>query len=385
MTKKRVAILGSTGSVGRQTVEVIMEHPDLFEVSLLSAHDNFQLLIDQAKYCKANTVVITNESHYSKVEGELWKEDIKTYTGHQALNDCVQMDEIDIVVAGIVGFAGLSSTIAAIEAGKNIALANKETLVVAGEIIAPLALKKGVNIYPVDSEHSAIFQCLMGEFQNPIEKIILTASGGPFLGASLNDLQNVGVADALNHPKWKMGNKISIDSATMINKGLEVIEAKWLFNLKADQIEVVVHPESIVHSLVQFADGSVKAQLGSPDMKVPIQFALTYPKREKMNTERLNLSQIGQLNFYEPDWEVFDGLSLAFEVLQAGGCLPAVFNAVNEELVQAFLKEQINFVQITSLNRQICEKFTNKKVDSMEVLLEADSHARTLVRQLITE
>lgn len=385
MTKKRVAILGSTGSVGRQTIDVIMEHPDLFEVSLLSAHDNFQLLIEQAKHCEANTVVITNESHYSKVEDELWKEDIKTYAGHQALNDCVQMDEIDIVVAGIVGFAGLSSTIAAIEAGKNIALANKETLVVAGEIIAPLALKKGVNIYPVDSEHSAIFQCLMGEFQNPIEKIILTASGGPFLGASLNDLQNVGVADALNHPKWKMGNKISIDSATMINKGLEVIEAKWLFNLKVDQIEVVVHPESIVHSLVQFADGSVKAQLGSPDMKVPIQFALTYPKREKMNTERLNLSQIGQLNFYEPDWEVFDGLSLAFEVLQAGGCLPAVFNAVNEELVQAFLKEQINFVQITSLNRQICEKFTNKKVDSMEVLLEADSHARTLVRQLIAE
>lgn len=383
MTKKRVAILGSTGSIGKQTIEVILEHKDLFEVSLLSAHDNYQLLIDQAKQCEVNTVVITNESHYAKVEEELWKEDIKTYAGHQALNDCVQMDEIDIVVAGIVGFAGLSSTIAAIEAGKNIALANKETLVVAGEIIAPLALKKGVNIYPVDSEHSAIFQCLMGEFQNPIEKVILTASGGPFFGASVEYLREVSVSDALKHPKWSMGDKISIDSATMINKGLEVIEAKWLFNLNPDQIEVVVHPESIVHSLVQFADGSVKAQLGLPDMKLPIQFALTYPQRVHMKTERLNLTQIGRLNFHQPDCQVFDGLNLAYEVLKAGGCMPAVFNAANEELVEAFLNEQISFVEIASINRKVCENFKNQKVENIDTLVEADRLARSLAREFI--
>lgn len=383
MDKKRIAIVGSTGSIGRQTLSVIEEHPELFEVSLLSAHDNYELLIEQSKKFKPNTVVITNENHYTAVEEVLWQEDIKTYAGHQALDDCVQMDEIDIVVTAIVGFAGLSSTIAAIEAGKNIALANKETLVVAGEIIAPLALKKGVNIYPVDSEHSAIFQCLMGEFQNPIEKVILTASGGPFRGYTLEQLENVSIDEALNHPQWTMGDKITIDSATMMNKGLEVIEAKWLFNLKPNQIEVVVHPESIVHSMVQFEDGSVKAQLGLPDMKLPIQFALTYPSRAKTSSDRLDFTQISQLNFYHPDTKVFDCLALAYEVMEQGGVMPTVLNAANEVSVAAFLNKEIKFVEIARINRKVCEKMPFQKANSIDDLIAADKESRAFATQLL--
>ena len=380
--KKRIAILGSTGSIGKQVLEVIAAYPDQFEVSLLSAHNNADLLIEQSKKFLPNTVVITNEDLYSQIEEVLWQEDIKSYAGHKALEDCVQMDEIDLVVAAIVGYAGLSSTIAAINAKKNIALANKETLVVAGELITKLALSKGVNIYPVDSEHSAIFQCLMGEFQNPIEKIILTASGGPFRGFSKDQLEKVTVKEALNHPNWTMGDKITIDSASMMNKGLEVIEAKWLFGLNPDQIEVVVHPESIVHSFVQFQDGSMKAQMGLPDMKLPIQFAMTYPERYKTNYPRFNFMDYPSLNFEAVDLEVFDNLKLAFEMLKEGGNKPAAMNAANEVSVQAFLENKINFNQIAVINRTICEQVVWQQHPNLDDLQETDRLARDLAQTL---
>ncbi|MEO9533738.1 MAG: 1-deoxy-D-xylulose-5-phosphate reductoisomerase [Crocinitomicaceae bacterium] len=380
--KKRIAILGSTGSIGKQVLEVIAAYPDQFEVSLLSAHNNADLLIEQSKKFLPNTVVITNEDLYPQIEEVLWQEDIKSYAGHKALEDCVQMDEIDLVVAAIVGYAGLSSTIAAINAKKNIALANKETLVVAGELITKLALSKGVNIYPVDSEHSAIFQCLMGEFQNPIEKIILTASGGPFRGFSKDQLEKVTVKEALNHPNWTMGDKITIDSASMMNKGLEVIEAKWLFGLNPDQIEVVVHPESIVHSFVQFQDGSMKAQMGLPDMKLPIQFAMTYPERFKTNYPRFNFMDYPRFNFELVDLEVFDNLKLAFEMLKEGGNKPAAMNAANEVSVNAFLQNKINFSQIAVINRTVCEQVVWQQHPDLGDLQETDRLARDLAHSL---
>ncbi|MCB9223808.1 MAG: 1-deoxy-D-xylulose-5-phosphate reductoisomerase [Crocinitomicaceae bacterium] len=383
MSKKRIAIMGSTGSIGTQALEVIQTYPEQFEVSVLTANNNADLLIQQALQFKPNVVVIANEELYDKVEEVLWKEDIKTYTGTTALEEVVQMDEIDLVLAGIVGFAGLRSTIKAIESGKNIALANKETLVVAGEIITKLALEKGVNIYPVDSEHSAIFQCLVGEFHNPIEKIILTASGGPFNGMKAEDLKNVTKEMALHHPKWVMGEKITIDSASMMNKGLEVIEAKWLFGVKPEQIEVVIHPESIVHSLVQFKDGAVKAQLGLPDMKLPIQYAFTYPNRLETKLERLNLAELGQLTFQAPDFELFKNLRLAYKAIEKGGNLPCALNAINEVTVAAFLNGSIGFLDIAELNERAMDLVQWNSNPSLNDLITTDGEARVIANNLI--
>ena len=321
---KNIAILGSTGSIGTQALEVIQEHPDQFCVEVLTAHSNSQLLIAQSLKFNPNAVVITDESKYAEVKEGLASTDIKVYAGKQALEQIVEMDSIDIVLTALVGAAGLPPTVRAILAKKNIALANKETLVVAGEIITQLAKENGVNIYPVDSEHSAIFQCLAGEWHNPIEKIVLTASGGPFRQKPAEELAEVTKAQALKHPNWTMGAKITIDSATLMNKGLEVIEAKWLFNLKPSQIDVIVHPQSIIHSLVQFEDGSMKAQLGLPDMKLPILYAMAYPQRVKTDWPRFNFMDYPQFTFEQPRIEVFRCLGLAFEALEQGGNAPCI-------------------------------------------------------------
>lgn len=346
---KNIAILGSTGSIGTQTLEVIKEQPDAFQLEVITAENNADLLIKQAIEYKPNAVVIGNELLYKKVFDALNPLDIKVYAGKNSLEQIVEMSSIDMVLTAIVGFAGLKPTINAIKHKKPIALANKETLVVAGDIVTALAKQNRVPILPVDSEHSAIFQCLSGEIQNEIEKIILTASGGPFRGKDKEFLKSVTPAQALKHPNWEMGAKITIDSASMMNKGLEVIEAKWLFDLTADQIEVVVHPQSIVHSLVQMTDGSIKAQMGLPDMKLPIQYALTYPKRLKTTWPRFSFFNYPSLNFEKPDTENFRNLALAFEALRQGGNMPCVLNAANEVAVQAFLDKKIGFLQISEL------------------------------------
>ena len=381
--KKRIAILGSTGSIGTQSLDVIESYPDKFEVSVLTAHSNADLLIAQALKFKPNTVVIVDETHYKKVEDALWQHDIKTYCGIDALAEVVEMDEIDIVLTALVGYAGLKPTINAINAGKAIALANKETLVVAGEMITKLAASKGVNIYPVDSEHSAIFQCLVGEFKNPIEKIYLTASGGPFRGKKREELLEITKKQALKHPNWTMGAKISIDSATMINKGLEVIEAKWLFNLKAEQIDVIVHPQSIIHSLVQFTDGSMKAQMGLPDMKLPIQFALTYPERLKTDFERFNFMDYPQLTFEAPDKETFTNLALAYEVMDKGGNAACVLNAANEIAVDAFLNDKIKFLDIADINAKTIEKASFISQPNYEDFVKSNDEARRIAFEMI--
>ncbi len=354
--KKAIAILGSTGSIGRQALEVISAHPEDFEVEVLTAQNNAELLIEQAIKFKPNAVVIANDLLYNKVREALEPLHIKTYAGENALASVVQMDTIDLVLTALVGYSGLKPTIKAIEAGKAIALANKETLVVAGELVTRLAKEKGVNIYPVDSEHSAIFQCMVGEFHNPIEKIILTASGGPFRGRKKDDLKLVTKAQALKHPNWNMGAKVTIDSASLMNKGLEVIEAKWLFGLKTEQVEVVVHPQSIIHSLVQFEDGSLKAQLGLPDMRLPIQFAMSYPKRLKSDFPRFDFSSYPALTFEKPDMETFRNLALAFEALNRGGNMPCVLNAANEVAVEEFLKEKITFLELPDVVEQCLAK-----------------------------
>lgn len=351
--KKGVAILGSTGSVGTQALEVIASFPDQFELVVLTANTNADLLIDQAKKFQPNTVVIGDEQRYEEVKNALWEDDIKVYTGDEALQQVVEMGEIQVVLTAIVGFAGLYPTLRAIEAGKNIALANKETLVVAGDLVTRKAKEKGVSIYPVDSEHSAIFQCLAGEYHNPIDKIYLTASGGPFLGKKRNELASVSAEEALNHPNWDMGNKITIDSATMMNKGLEVIEAYWLFGLNPEQIDVIVHPQSVVHSLVQFSDGSIKAQIGNPDMKLPIQYALTYPYRFPGETPRFDFMQYSNWTFEKPDKETFRNLQLAYDALEMGGTAPCVLNAANEETVKLFLDGKISFLQIAEINETV--------------------------------
>lgn len=381
--KKRIAVLGSTGSIGTQTLEVVEAYPESFEITVLTANHNAELLIEQAKKFKPNCVVIRDEEKYKFVEEELWKEDIKTYTGANSLAEVVQMDEIDIVLTALVGFSGLAPTLKAIEAGKTIALANKETLVVAGEMVTKLAQEKGVNIYPVDSEHSAIFQCLVGEFHNPIEKIYLTASGGPFRGKKRIELAEITKEQALKHPNWEMGAKITIDSATMMNKGLEVIEAKWLFNLKNEQIDVIVHPQSIVHSLVQFTDGSMKAQMGLPDMKLPIQFALTYPNRFQTNYPRFNFMDYPQLTFEQPDLETFTNLGLAYDALKIGGGAPCVLNAANEITVDAFLKDQIGFNMISEINGAVLESYSNQAIGTLDDLVELDDESRIKARDLI--
>ncbi|MEZ0487552.1 1-deoxy-D-xylulose-5-phosphate reductoisomerase [Fibrella aquatica] len=347
--KRRIAILGSTGSIGTQAIEVILAHPDQFEVEVLTANHNADLLIEQARQVRPNVVVICDESRYDTVFSALDPLDIKVYAGLNSIAEVVQMDTVDMVLTAMVGYAGLLPTIKAIEAGKPIALANKETLVVAGELITRMAAERGVNIYPVDSEHSAIFQCLVGEFHNPIEKIILTASGGPFRGRDRTYLETVTRAQALKHPNWTMGAKITIDSATLMNKGLEVIEAKWLFNLRPDQIEVVVHPQSIVHSMVQFEDGSIKAQMGLPDMKLPIQFALGYPNRLKSDFPRFNFTNYPSLTFEQPDLGTFRNLQLAFDALDKGGNMPCIINAANEIAVDAFLNDRVSFLGISDV------------------------------------
>jgi 1-deoxy-D-xylulose-5-phosphate reductoisomerase len=381
--KKRIAVLGSTGSIGKQTLEVAEAYPDKFEISVLTANNNADLLIEQALKFKPNTVVITNENLHKKVSDILWNEGIKTFCGDKALEEVVEMDEIDIVLTALVGFSGLKPTMRAINAGKTIALANKETLVVAGEIVTKLAQEKGVNIYPVDSEHSAIFQCITGEFQNPIEKIYLTASGGPFRGKKTNELSQITKAQALKHPNWEMGAKITIDSATLMNKGLEVIEAKWLFNLRRDQIDVIVHPQSIIHSIVQFQDGSMKAQMGLPDMKLPIQYALTYPKRLQTDFKRFNFLSYPQLTFEQPDLNTFRNLQLAYDAMDAGGNLPCVLNAANEITVAAFLQDKIGFLDIAKINEKTMNAVSFQKSTSLESLIETDREARHVASQLL--
>jgi len=346
---KRIAILGSTGSIGTQALEVIASHRDKLAVEVLTAYNNVDLLIDQAITFRPNVVVIGNEDKYSYVLEALDPHDIKVYAGHKAIAGVVSMDTIDLILTALVGYAGLHPTIEAIKAGKDIALANKETLVVAGELIMTLAAEKGIHIYPVDSEHSAIYQCLVGEFHNPIEKIILTASGGPFRGKNPAYLQNVTKEQALRHPNWDMGPKVTIDSATLMNKGLEIIEAKWLFGLDPEQVEVVVHPQSIIHSIVQFVDGSMKAQMGLPDMRIPIQFALSYPRRFKSDFPRFNFLDYPELTFEKPDTEVFRSLGLAYESLHRGGNIPCVMNAANEVAVDAFLNDHIGFLEIADI------------------------------------
>jgi len=346
---KGIAILGSTGSIGVQALEVIALAPERFRVEVLTCQRNADLLIAQALAFQPNAVVITDEAQYPYVKEALSKTFVKVYTGTKALQEVVAMEGVDIVLTALVGFAGLYPTLAAIRAGKPIALANKETMVVGGALVTQLALEKGVNIYPVDSEHSALFQCMVGEWENPVEKMILTASGGPFRGRKRTDLVTVTRAQALKHPNWSMGAKITIDSATLMNKGLEVIEARWLFNIPSEKIEVVVHPQSIVHSMVQFTDGSIKAQLGVPDMKLPILYALAYPERVPTPWPRANFAQIATLTFEEPDIETFQCLRLAFDALKVGGNMPCILNAANEVAVDLFLKDQISFLEIADL------------------------------------
>lgn len=376
--KKHIAILGSTGSIGTQALEVIRANQDKFVVEVLTAMNNSQLLIEQAQEFKPNAVVITNESLYDQVFDALDALDIKVYAGANALNSVVQMESIDLVLTALVGYAGLKPTISAIESGKNIALANKETMVVAGELVTRLAQEKAVNIYPVDSEHSAIFQCLVGEFHNPIEKIILTASGGPFRGKDRDALLQVKKEQALKHPNWDMGAKITIDSASLMNKGLEVIEAKWLFNLRMDQIDVIVHPQSIIHSMVQFEDGSIKAQMGLPDMKLPIQFALSYPDRIKSDFPRFNFVDYPQLTFEQPDMETFRNLGLAFESMKQGGNMPCILNAANEVAVAKFLKDEIGFLEMSDLIENCMAKASFIKKPTYEDYVLSDKETREL-------
>ena len=381
--KKRIAILGSTGSIGRQALEVVHAHPESFDVEVLTAQNNASLLIEQARKFKPNAVVIVNEDHYEDVKQALKNEDIKVYAGENALSSVVQMDTVDMVLAAIVGYSGLKPTIKAIEAGKTLALANKETMVVAGDLITRIAKEKGVNILPVDSEHSAIFQCVVGEFHNRLEKVILTASGGPFRGKKKQELMNVTRAQAMKHPNWTMGAKVTIDSATLMNKGLEVIEAKWLFGLKPEQVEVIVHPQSIVHSFVQFEDGSIKAQLGLPDMRLPIQFALSYPLRLKSDFPRFEFEKYPSLTFEKPDTETFRNLALAFEALDRGGNMPCVLNAANEVAVTEFLKERVGFLEMSDIVEQCLMKSDYIREPRLEDYVETDKLTRIRANELI--
>jgi 1-deoxy-D-xylulose-5-phosphate reductoisomerase len=381
--KKSIAILGSTGSIGTQALEVIKSHPDNFQVEVLTAQHNVDLLIQQSVEFRPNAVVIGNEALYDTVFNVLDPLGIKVYSGEKSLASVVQMDTIDVVLTALVGYAGLLPTIKAIEAGKHIALANKETLVVAGELITSLAKEKGVNIYPVDSEHSAIFQCLVGEFHNPIEKIILTASGGPFRGKNREFLESVKKEQALKHPNWTMGAKITVDSASLMNKGLEVIEAKWLFNLREEQVDVVVHPQSIIHSMVQFEDSSIKAQMGLPDMRVPIMFALSYPDRLKADFPRFNFMDYPQLTFEQPDSETFRNLALAFNALSREGNAACILNAANEVVVSAFLEDKISFLGMSDVIENCLDKIHFVKTPSLEDYISTDKETRIKALELI--
>ncbi|MBL7764760.1 MAG: 1-deoxy-D-xylulose-5-phosphate reductoisomerase [Chitinophagaceae bacterium] len=376
--KKRIAIYGSTGSIGRQALEVIAENPDQFIAEILTAHSNTDLLIQQAVQFQPNVVIVSDELKYEQVKSALSGHPIKVFAGEASLIEIAGSDMYDILLAGIVGYAGLSSTLAAVEQGKCVALANKETLVVAGDIVSAAAKKSGALLIPVDSEHSAIFQCLVGEAHNPIEKIILTASGGPFLGKKPNYLINVKKDHALQHPNWTMGAKISIDSATLMNKGLEMIEAKWLFDLQNEQIEVLVHSQSIIHSMVQFEDGSIKAQMGLPDMKLPIQYALAWPKRLKNDFKRLNFKNYPSLTFESADTKTFRNLALAKEAMFKGGNAPCVLNAANEVVVDAFLKNKIGFLEMSDIIEQCLEKVAFIEKPGLQDYKDCNTETRAL-------
>ncbi len=382
LMKRGVAILGSTGSIGTQALEVIAANPDKFSVEVLTAQKNADLLIQQALQFNPNAVVIVDESLYTKVKDALFDAGIKVYAGEESLCQIVQSESIDIVLTALVGFSGLKPTVAAIEAKKQIALANKETLVVAGKIITQLAKENGVNLYPVDSEHSAIFQCLAGEWHNPIEKIILTASGGPFRGKTIEDLKGIRKEQALKHPNWSMGAKITIDSSTLMNKGLEVIEAQWLFDLQPHQIDVIVHPQSIIHSLVQFQDGSLKAQLGLPDMKLPIQYALGYPQRLPADFTRFHFAQFPNLTFEAPDKETFRCLQLAYDAMSEGGSLPCVMNAANEIAVALFLQDKIGYLEIAQLVESVMKHHTLIENPTLNDLFQTDNWSREAAMRL---
>lgn len=381
--KKRIAIFGSTGSIGTQALDVIRTHADQLEAEILTAQTNHELLVKQALEFLPNAVVIGDETKFNDVKNALAHTDVKVFAGEAALEEAADFDTYDVMLAAIVGFAGLKPTLKAVKKGKVIALANKETLVVAGDIVMQMALENRSPIIPVDSEHSAIFQCLVGESRNPIEKIILTASGGPFLGKKPNFLVNVKRDHALQHPNWSMGAKISIDSATLMNKGLEMIEAKWLFNLKPDQIEIVIHPQSVVHSMVQFEDGSVKAQMGLPDMKLPIQYALGFPYRMKNDFPRLSFKKYPVLNFEEPDYKTFRNLGLSIEALKAGGNTPCVLNAANEIAVWAFLKNRIGFLDITAVVEKTMSKIPFIEKPTLDEYFESDGEARNFAASVM--
>ncbi len=382
-SQKRIAIFGSTGSIGTQALEVIAANPTLFSAEVLTAQNNDTLLIEQALAFNPNVVVIGDEKKYLTVKEALAKTDIKVFAGEPALVEVAALDCYDMMLAAIVGYAGLKPTLKAISCGKPIALANKETLVVAGDIVMQMAMEKRVPIIPVDSEHSAIFQCLVGEGRNKIERIILTASGGPFLGKKPNFLVNVKRDHALQHPNWSMGAKISVDSATLMNKGLEMIEAKWLFNLQPSQIEVVIHPQSIIHSMVQFDDGSIKGQMGLPDMKLPIQYALAFPQRIENNFPRYDFRKPNTLTFDEPDTKTFRNLALAIDALHKGGNLPCILNAANEIAVYAFLRNRIGFLDMTEVVEQTMQKMPFIEKPTLEEYFESDGEARSFAASLI--
>ena len=381
--KKNIAILGSTGSIGTQALDVIRANGNSFAVEVLTGNGNADLLIKQALEFNPNAVVIADESKYAYVKEALQPHDIKVYAGNKAIAQVVQMESVDMVLASIVGYAGLESTIAAIRANKQIALANKETLVVAGDLVTRLAKENGVNMYPVDSEHSAIFQCLAGEFHNPIEKIYLTASGGPFRGKDSTFLSTAKKEQALKHPNWDMGAKITIDSASLMNKGLEVIEAKWLFGLKPEQIDVIVHPQSIVHSIVQFTDGSMKAQMGLPDMKLPIQYALGYPQRMRSDFPRFDFLKYPQLTFEPADTKTFRNLALAFEAMYKGGNAACVLNAANEIAVDAFLKDRVGFLQMSDVVEKCLQTVSFVEKPGYDEYVETDKETRRIAAELI--
>ncbi|MFB6257175.1 MAG: 1-deoxy-D-xylulose-5-phosphate reductoisomerase [Flavobacteriales bacterium] len=383
MEAKGIAILGSTGSIGTQALEVLAEHPDAFRLEVLTAHSSSDTLIDQALLHRPDTVVIGQEDHYEKVSGALQDQGIKVFAGKDALDQVVEKESIDTVLTALVGYAGLSPTLAAIDAGKDIALSNKETLVVAGELVTNRAKKKGVKLVPVDSEHSAIYQCLMGERGNPVDKLYLTASGGPFRGMGRDNLKGATREEALDHPNWDMGAKITIDSATMMNKGLEVIEAHWLFGIPQERIEVVVHPQSIVHSMVRFADGIIKAELGEPDMKRPIRFALSYPLRIPTEQKGLEPFDLPNLSFEPTDMETFRNLAFAFQALRDGGNRPCVLNAANEVAVDAFLDRQLDFLGIQELIGECLERIEAVNSPGYEELVETDQETRRKAKELL--
>lgn len=383
MTKKRIAILGSTGSIGKQALSVVEAHPDKFVAEVLVAGNNVSLLAAQAKQFKPDAVVIANESKYSELQELLAGEDIKVYAGEQAVCDVVGLDNIDMVLVAVVGFSGLRPTVSAIEARKPIALANKETLVVAGQVINSLISTYKVPLLPVDSEHSAIFQCIQGENAAEVEKILLTASGGPFLNSTPQEIENATVAQALNHPRWNMGAKITIDSATMMNKGFEVIEAKWLFGVAPANIEVLIHPQSVVHSAVQFIDGAVKAQLGIPDMRLPIQYALSYPTRLELKAPRLNLAALGELTFAHPDTAKFPCLAIAYDAIKQGGNAPCAMNAAGEEANLAFRQERIKFGDIAKVVAATMAHTAHNAADTLDSIFATDNEARAKAREII--